>query len=119
LVRLVVYARLETQYVSSLLLSRLKIVFTSSLLSEMEDEHTTILELDDGSEEKNAFFAVYDGHIGNAFSTLVDVYMPSDSSERRCYFQVCRTTCPQTTSNGRSLRFEEIRHRVEEGFLGY
>lgn len=28
----------------------------------MEDAHTTILELDD--KEKNAFFAVYDGHGG-------------------------------------------------------
>ena len=35
----------------------------------MEDEHTAILDLDDGSEseEKNAFFAVYDGHGGNVF----------------------------------------------------
>ena len=36
----------------------------------MEDAHTTILDLDeDGSSEKKAFFAVYDGH-GGACSQL-------------------------------------------------
>jgi protein phosphatase 2C family protein 2/3 len=30
----------------------------------MEDAHTTILALDEGKEESNTFFAVYDGHGG-------------------------------------------------------
>jgi protein phosphatase 2C family protein 2/3 len=30
----------------------------------MEDAHTTLLDLDENKNEKNAFFAVYDGHGG-------------------------------------------------------
>jgi protein phosphatase 2C family protein 2/3 len=37
----------------------------------MEDEHTNILELDDGSEDKNTLFAVYDGHGGKVFFSYV------------------------------------------------
>jgi protein phosphatase 2C family protein 2/3 len=30
----------------------------------MEDAHTAILDLDEDKDEKNTFFAVYDGHGG-------------------------------------------------------
>lgn len=32
----------------------------------MEDAHTTVLRLDEGAEESNTFFAVYDGHGGTS-----------------------------------------------------
>ena len=39
----------------------------------MEDAHATILNLDGGSSDKNAFFAVYDGHGGtSSFSSTGD-----------------------------------------------
>jgi protein phosphatase 2C family protein 2/3 len=33
----------------------------------MEDAHTTILNLEESTADKNAFFAVYDGHGGKFF----------------------------------------------------
>lgn len=33
-------------------------------LTDMEDAHATVLDLDQNSESSNAFFAVYDGHGG-------------------------------------------------------
>ena len=30
----------------------------------MEDTHTAILDLDEGNDAANSFFAVYDGHSG-------------------------------------------------------
>jgi protein phosphatase 2C family protein 2/3 len=30
----------------------------------MEDAHVTVLDLDEGQEDTNTFFAVYDGHGG-------------------------------------------------------
>ena len=38
------------------------IAICECLYVAMEDAHATVLELDD--KEKNAFFAVYDGHVG-------------------------------------------------------
>lgn len=32
--------------------------------SAMEDAHTVVLNLEDGTDQKNTFFAVYDGHGG-------------------------------------------------------
>jgi protein phosphatase 2C family protein 2/3 len=37
----------------------------------MEDAHAIVLDLDEGKEKHNAFFAVYDGHGGK----LVDIYL--------------------------------------------
>jgi hypothetical protein len=51
---------------ASPILSFLRILI-SIFSSAMEDEVTATLKLDDRSEE-NAFFAVYDGHLGNVFS---------------------------------------------------
>jgi hypothetical protein len=33
----------------------------------MEDAHSIVLDLDEGANESNAFFAVYDGHGGVCF----------------------------------------------------
>jgi protein phosphatase 2C family protein 2/3 len=34
----------------------------------MEDAHTTVLNIDGSETEKNAFFAVYDGHGGASYN---------------------------------------------------
>jgi serine/threonine protein phosphatase PrpC len=36
----------------------------------MEDTHVAILNLDEGKEKSNAFFAVYDGHDGTYYKTI-------------------------------------------------
>jgi serine/threonine protein phosphatase PrpC len=36
----------------------------SSCVSAMEDAHAVVLNLNEDSDESNAFFAVYDGHGG-------------------------------------------------------
>jgi serine/threonine protein phosphatase PrpC len=38
----------------------------------MEDAHAAVLFLDEGSEQSNAFFAVYDGH-GGAYYTFLSI----------------------------------------------
>lgn len=37
---------------------------TFRLQIAMEDSHAIVLDLDDDKQERNAFFAVYDGHGG-------------------------------------------------------
>lgn len=46
----------------------------------MEDAHTAVLTLEDGTKEKNAFFGVYDGH-GGIFSPLVSVFTLTPHSQ--------------------------------------
>lgn len=43
------------------------LIFT---MTAMEDAHATVLNLDGSESEKNAFFAVYDGH-GGRFSRML------------------------------------------------
>jgi hypothetical protein len=45
-------------------------------LLAMEDAHAAVVPLDDGAENSNAFFAVYDGH-GGAFPIWVSFGRPS------------------------------------------
>jgi protein phosphatase 2C family protein 2/3 len=44
--------------------------------SAMQDEHGSVLSLDEGQEPSNAFFAVYDGHIGACHSFRLCVSLP-------------------------------------------
>ena len=45
----------------------------------MEDAHAIVLDLDEGKEETNAFFAVYDGH-GGALPYFIFIHRhPSQS----------------------------------------
>lgn len=40
-------------------------VLSGSRFPAMEDAHAAVLALEDGAQERNAFFGVYDGHGGN------------------------------------------------------
>lgn len=46
----------------------------------MEDAHAAVLTLEDGTEEKNAFFGVYDGH-GGKFFPLFSVFTLTPHSQ--------------------------------------
>jgi serine/threonine protein phosphatase PrpC len=41
----------------------------------MEDAHAAVLELDPSSNDKNTFFAVYDGHGGTIFPIFTSLSM--------------------------------------------
>ena len=67
------------------------LLLTIPVSPAMEDAHAAVLSLEDGTEEKNAFFAVYDGHGGN--------FLPSSSSlisllaYRQHRRKICRKKC--------------------------
>lgn len=45
-------------------------------LEAMEDAHTIVLDLDEGQEDSNTFFAVYDGHGGTSDPPSTTVNLP-------------------------------------------
>lgn len=68
----------------------------------MEDAHATILDLDeDGSSDKNAFFAVYDGHGGTCSSLGVRPELDIVCRSNGC--PICRSQCSQAAYDRRNI----------------
>ncbi|GLB38422.1 putative serine/threonine phosphatases, family 2C, catalytic domain [Lyophyllum shimeji] len=53
----------------------------------MEDAHATVLDLDEGKEDSNAFFAVYDGHGGGTVAKFAGQHLHKRLAEEEAYKQ--------------------------------
>ena len=73
----------------------------------MEDAHAVVLDLDEGgSSDKNAFFAVYDGHGGTC--SPLHVRSELDNVCRRDGCPICWAQCTQAAYDRRIVSCQAL-----------
>ena len=80
-------------------------LLTISVHPAMEDAHAAMLTLEDGTQEKNAFFGIYDGH-GGAPAFSVFALKLLTHKEHRC--EICRKKYPHAGPNAVGISRGEL-----------